>query len=124
MAKGHRQRAGNRRIPVTIQAHNGTLNNRGQLDQAESNWTSLGTAWVSIEELSGGEVERARMHVADATHTAEMPWRSDIALTPAMRLKRRDTHKVLHIGRVDNAGQRNAKWSLVLVETQVGSADT
>lgn len=112
------------RVPVTIEQHDGTLNSRGQPDQADANWDSVGTGWANIQALSGGEIERARMHVADATHTAEIRWRSDVALTPEMRLKRRDTSKVLHIGRVYNADERNAKWVLTLVETQVGSADT
>lgn len=124
MAKGYRQRAGLLRVPVIIQQHDGTLNSRGQLDQAAANWSDLGNAWANIEDLAGGELEIARMHVADATHSAEIRWRSDVALTPAMRLKHRDSGKIFHIGQVHNADQRNHKWRLTLVETQVGSADT
>lgn len=124
MAKGYRQRAGQLRVPVVIQSHDGTRNARGQLDQAAANWADLGNAWANIEDLSGGELELARMHVADATHSAEIRWRSDVSLTPAMRLKNRGTGKVYHIGMVHNADQRNHKWRLTLVETLVGSADT
>lgn len=123
MPKGPRHRAGQLRVPITIERHDGTLNARGQLDQASANWDSQGNGWAAIESLAGGELERARMHVADATHRADLRWRSDVTITPEDRLKRRDTSKVYHIGMVHNVDERNQKVQLLLVETQVGSAD-
>ena len=123
MARHARHSAGRLRIPVTIQQHDGTKNNRGQLDQAAANWDAIGTGWMSLAMLGGGELERARMHVADATHTAELRYQSDVVLTPLHRLKRRDTNAILHIGRVHDWDAKHAKWLLTLVEVQSGTAD-
>lgn len=69
--------------------------------------------WMSIRQLSGRELERASMLVAEATHMLTMRWEAGI--TP-VKMRGRFNGRYFHFGHVNNVDERNIKIEIIACE--------
>lgn len=81
-------------------------------------WTTLATVWASIKPITGREVFAADHQEGHVTHHIAMRWRSDIAVTTAMRISYGE--RLFNIRAVLNKDEAN-RWLVLLVEEGVAS---
>ena len=106
--------AGRRRVAYYLQSHDGTQTDRGQKDNSAEHWDTVATVYGTMDTLSGREVEAAHKLFAEATHRVEIPYRASV--TPRQRLEVIATGDLVHIGHVDNPGQKNQKLVLLCAQ--------
>lgn len=72
--------------------------------------------WVSLEQLSGREIERAAMMQVEATHRIEMYWVSGLS---AVKFRGVIGSRIFNFGIVNNVDDANIKLEIVACE-QIG----
>ena len=92
------------RVDVTIDSHG---------DQGKE-WTTIATAWASIEQLSGREFLQAAQSQSDVTVRIRMRARTDVTLTPKDRVKY--GARLFDIRHVLDWGDRGVEWQLMCTE--------
>jgi SPP1 family predicted phage head-tail adaptor len=102
---------GTLRKQVSIQSETKTPDNAGGYTLA---WTTLATVWANITPISGKEVFAAGHLEGHATHKVTIRWRSDLVLTPDMRLSYNS--RTFNIRAVLNRGEENKQFLLYAEE--------
>ena len=103
--------AGKLRHYVELQRVDVTLDSYG--DQGKE-WTTIGTAWASIEQLSGREFLQAAQSQSDVTVRIRIRGRTDITLTPKDRVKY--GARLFDIRHVLDWGDRGVETQLMCTE--------
>ena len=104
-------RSGKRNCRVLLQKP-GTQDSRTDEGEPVSGWDTYGTEWVSIESLSGEEVLRGVVPVAEATHRVKMRYRPDVNTAHRLLFGTR----ILEINHVDNVKEANRELWLTCKE--------
>ena len=109
--------AGKLRHKAQVQrnAGEGTLGAHGEITD---NWVKDFDWWVSIETLSGRELELARQNFPTATHRITGRYDSRLNNT---RHRLAYNGRTFHIEHADNVDQRNIEWVLTCGE-EIGEA--
>lgn len=103
--------AGTLRHHVELQRVSVTPDSHG--DQVKT-WTTLASAWASIEPLSGREFLQASQVMSDVTVRIKLRGRPDITLTPKDRVKYGT--RLFDIRHVVDWGGRGVEWHLMCTE--------
>lgn len=108
-------RAGPMRQRVTIQTLSETADGYGQRIQS---WTSSGTFWASVKNLSGREAVNAKQVKADATHQVTMRYVGTLFSTPGLQPSMRLVFngRFFNILFVNNIDERNREYQLLTQE--------
>jgi len=115
-------RTGPMRQRVTVQTLAESQDNYGQKIQS---WTSTGSFWAEIKNLSGRELVNAKQVKADASHQVRMRYVAALfptsGLLPSMRLL--FGASVYHILWINNVDNRQREYLLLCQEIVSPSAN-
>lgn len=99
-----RHRVELQRVTVSADAHG---------DQTKT-WTTLATAFASVEPLSGREFLQASQVLSDVTVRITVRGRNEFAITPKDRVKFGD--RIFDIRHVVDWGGKGTEWQLMCTE--------
>jgi len=110
--------AGPKRQRVSVETLSESRDGYGQ---KQKTWTTQGTYWASIRNLSGREAVNAKQIKADTTHMVTMRYIGALfaspGLLPSMRLL--FNSRVFNILYVNNIDERNREYQLLCQELVV-----
>lgn len=104
-------RPGLLRHRLILQTVNDAADGQGGFVKA---WTDTATVWGSLEPLSGRELLQAQQVQSRVTHKSRLRYRSDVTVTPAMRIKKGT--RTFNVQEVRNVEERNVYLDLMLEE--------
>jgi SPP1 family predicted phage head-tail adaptor len=88
--------AGQLRKRVQLQQRSSSQDDYGQ---QLTSWTTLFTAWASVEPVSGAQLERARSIYNETSHKVTLRWRAQLN-----DIRQVGSYRVLYAGRIFDVG--------------------
>lgn len=106
--------AANLRKRITLQQRSSSQDDYGQ---QLTSWTTLFTAWASIEPVSGAQLDRARSIYNETSHKVTLRWRpqlNDVRKVGSYRIMYAD--RIFDVGASLNLDERNRTVELLCSE--------